>query len=78
MYYWITRTEDGECYIKEYTKEKLLDELNEYIEQFTPNDFKGEINGVDDIMYWDENNLIIKGKIVKPIPEEKITSYGIE
>lgn len=60
----------------ELTKEQLLKAIQEHywgdkeIFETLPKD--------TDTNYWGENILIIKGKVVTPVPEQVVTKYNID
>lgn len=74
--YFVINNSDGDTTVTELTKEQLLKAIQEEYwgrkELFTklPKDL--------DTNYWGDGILIIKGKIVTPIPEQVITKYNIE
>jgi len=72
---------DGDTSVNIYTKSELLAELNEELsEGNTSHGFLTEedIREYLDTNYWDNESLIIKGKVVNPKPKKVITEYEVE
>jgi len=76
MGYFIIHNPDGETTVTAYTKQELLDELNEGT--FNEHDWLSEIPDSSDTNYWGGSMLLIKGSLVTPTPIETITEYKIE
>jgi hypothetical protein len=73
--YFVISNSDGDTTITELTKEQLLKAIKENYWGT-----KGILDKCpdDDTNYWGENILIIKGKIVTPVPEQVVTRYNID
>lgn len=71
--YFVIRNSDGDTTVRAYTKEELLQEIED-------GDYRDVLTELPDMdtNYWGEQVLIIKGKMVNPIAEEVITKYNIE
>jgi|AntAceMinimDraft_10_1070366.scaffolds.fasta_scaffold79535_3 hypothetical protein len=75
--YFVLTCFNGDPIVESYTKEKLLEDLNE--DAWGPS-----INILDklpengDMNYWGESILIIKGNIVTPNAVTTITKFEIE
>ena len=76
-FYYLIRNSDGDTYIHQYTKEEILKVLNEE-HVYSNIDFFNNMPLETDTNYWGENVLLIKGKIVKPEPKTKITTFDID
>jgi hypothetical protein len=74
--YFVIRNSDGDTTVREYTKEELLREFEDY--GIRKSDVLTELPENKDTNYWGEGILIIKGKMVSPIAEEVITKYNID
>lgn len=73
MKYYLIRNSDGDVYVTEYTKEQLLEELDD-------EDWQEEFLGTlpeDDTNYWGGKLLLIKGQIVTPKKKEVVTKYDL-
>lgn len=74
--YFVIHNSDGDTTVTQYTKEELLEQIND--NAWGSNvDFIGEIPSNGDTNYWGEGILIIKGSISLPIPKKVITEYDI-
>ena len=74
--YFVIQNSDGDTHVNQYSKEELLEELNNE-DSFAMLGFLGRIEE-SDTNYWGENCLIIKGEIVKPEPKQVIEAFEIE
>lgn len=73
--YYVISNSDGDTYIEEYSKEKLLEVINEKDCEYI---FMDNIKVVD-INYWSsKDHLIIKGKIVVPKEKKVVLERDIE
>ncbi len=73
--YYVIHNGEGDTYVREYTKEELLAEIeegsyDEGIHENLPED--GDTN------YWGGHALIIKGTVVTPKAEQVVTKYKID
>jgi len=74
--YFVISNSDGDTTVTEFTKEQLLKAIQEnYWGERPP--FAG-LPKDEDTNYWGDNILIIKGKVVCPVPEQVVTKYNIE
>jgi len=71
-YFVIYCNEDGEVWIKDYTKDQLLEEL----EEGSFSEFRDNLKE-NNPQYWGDSVLIIKGEIVTPTPKTVVTEYEI-
>jgi len=74
MYFLIHCSEDGDVSVAKYEKDALLSAIKE--------NYYGDIGFFDkmpdeNIQYWGNKVLIIKGEIVTPKPVEVIKKYEI-
>lgn len=73
MKYFLINNCDGDTWVREYTKEELLEDLKD-------RHLDGAMTAIHDYdtNYWGERNyLIIKGEIVTPQKKEIVTAYDI-
>lgn len=77
-YFLIERTLDGDVRVEIYNKEQLLERLNS--EEYGNPIILDYPNFTSDPQSWKGEHaaIIIKGKLIKPIPEEKIVKYNID
>ena len=73
--YYVIHNGEGDTTVDELTKEELLKRLNER--------WYGDIPCMksvpeDSTDYWGARLLVIKGKVVTPLPVEKVTEYDVE
>ena len=75
--YFVIHGDDGDVYIETLTKRKLEEYLN--------SDWYGTaplfLDAIPDenALYWPQNSyLIIKGEIVKPVPENVVTKWRMD
>lgn len=73
--YFVVYNGDGDTTVTEFTREKLLEALEE-------NSWGLDINVLSaikerDTNYWGNSILIIKGSIVTPTPKETVVKYDI-
>jgi len=73
--YFVIHNGDGDTYVTEYTKEKLLKEIDEGA--FGEGIFT-ELPDEKDTNYWSGEALIIKGRVVAPQEEKVVTKYKID
>ena len=73
--YFVIENNDGDTTVRVYTKEELLDELNENVSN-KPS--LSEIPENCDTNYWGEHRLIIKGQMVVPKKVSVVTEYNID
>jgi hypothetical protein len=74
-YYVISGSEDGDVGIHEYNESQLLKRLEEY-EDYLPRIITN-LKDNNDLMYWGDSILIIKGNIKVPKPEQIVKKWGI-
>lgn len=75
--YFVITNSDGDTTVEEMTKQELIEAIEEgrwgrermCLENIPEN---------NDTNYWGESILIIKGKVVRPLPEQVVTKYTIE
>lgn len=73
--YFVIYNSEGDTIVTEFTREKLLEALEE-------NSWGLDINVLSaikerDTNYWGNSILIIKGSIVTPTPKETVVKYDI-
>lgn len=74
--YFVIHNGDGDTTVREYTKEQLLEDIEENAwGDAIPLDAIPENS---DTNYWGANILIIKGSIVTPKAKEVVTKYDIK
>ena len=83
FYFVIQTTEDGGVNLLRYNKKYLLEDF--LMEDFDPEGFPDNCKDLKDMnnsyfidLQKQEGIIIIKGKIVKPFPLEKVVKYDIE
>ncbi|MBD3197440.1 MAG: hypothetical protein GF317_20465 [Candidatus Lokiarchaeota archaeon] len=75
--YFVISNSDGDTTIREYTKQALLEAIED--NEFGDSEFIGSLDSYDaDTNYWGENIMIIKGEIVSPEPIEQVVKYNIK
>jgi hypothetical protein len=74
--YFVINNSDGDTTVTELTKEQLLKAIQEHY--WGDKEIFAELPKNNDTNYWGENILIIKGKVVTPVPEQVVTKYNIE
>ena len=74
--YFVINNSDGDTTITELTKEQLLKALKE--NYWGKKGTFDKLPKENDTNYWGENILIIKGKVVSPVPEQVVTKYNID
>jgi len=76
-YYRISGSEDGDVSISEYTREELLIEINEEIEDNEKEPIFRKDLLEKDLMLWGDSSLIIKGQIVVPEPTVTVKEFKL-
>lgn len=77
--FFVICNSDGDVRIEEFTKDKLIKELNEQAwgeKGFVDSAELKETNG--DSNYWGDNILIIRGNIITPKTKEIVLSYTVD
>jgi len=73
--YYVIHNSDGDTTVYSYTKEELLEMLNDDEEN---DKYFDEIPFEVDTNYWGEGTLIIRGKIVKPKEKKIVVNFDID
>jgi len=65
---------DGDTYVRQLTKEEVLERAAEGEKFLTPEEMEKNA----DTNYWGERTLLIKGDIVIPTAKEVAVAYDVE
>ena len=76
--YFVITNSDGDTTVEEYTKEELLERLNEKWWGDRCAMTEEILKKTSNTNYWEDNILIIKGTVCVPKPKEVIETYDID